>query len=178
MSTSEGVGWNPSPNTRGTFDILWSCLSVLLVCTYTAVHLNLPSPQERVAKFPQVLWFSAGARHIKWMFVVAIAPEIAVAMAIEDWANARRSYKKMRDEGLEPDWTMTHAFFAGSAHLDYEHRRPYKIGPVIGAPLLCFIGIYVAARFCIIVQMFACFRSSPPGLYQDVDFSRYLPHLS
>ncbi|KAF4636260.1 hypothetical protein G7Y89_g1830 [Cudoniella acicularis] len=54
---------------------------------------------------------SPAARQIKWMFIVAIAPEIAVATAIEDWANAKESYEDMatREEG----WTMTHGFFAG-----------------------------------------------------------------
>lgn len=64
-----------------------------------------------------------------------------------------------------------------SAHLTYKQRRSV-LGGMLGTLLFLFLGVYIAARFIIIVQMFACFRSSPPGLYEDVDFSRYLPHFS
>jgi len=31
-----------SGNVRGTFDILWSCVFTLLICTWTVQHLNIP----------------------------------------------------------------------------------------------------------------------------------------
>ena len=59
MNATQDVGWAPSPNTRGTFDIIWGCLIVLLICTYTVVHPNLPSPDEREARWPDPKFFSA-----------------------------------------------------------------------------------------------------------------------
>lgn len=115
MNVTQEVGGVPSPNSRGTFDIIWGCLTVLLICTYTVWHPNLPSPSEREARWPDLTCLSAGIRQLRWMLITSIAPEITIAMAIEDWAHARESRRDMRSSRhpLEPEWTMTHAFYAG-----------------------------------------------------------------
>ena len=63
-----------------------------------------------------------------------------------------------------------------AAHMSVERRESLS-GPLLGTYLLFFIGIYTVARLIIIVQMFACFRKAPIGLYQDVSFTKYLPHF-
>jgi hypothetical protein len=35
---------------RGTFDILWSCIITLLICTWTVQHLNVPPPRRKGTK--------------------------------------------------------------------------------------------------------------------------------
>src|SRR5438045_2076093 len=39
-----------SPEIRGTFNILWSCLFTLLICTWTIQHLNVPAQKPRETK--------------------------------------------------------------------------------------------------------------------------------
>jgi len=41
----EGTRFVSSPNARGTLDILWSCLSILVIGTWSILHLNVP-PQS------------------------------------------------------------------------------------------------------------------------------------
>jgi hypothetical protein len=38
---SDKQGLTSGPNTRGTFDILWLCLTTLAMCVWTAVHPNI-----------------------------------------------------------------------------------------------------------------------------------------
>lgn len=34
------------PNTRGSLQIVWSCLATLIACTYTVLHLNVPEQRD------------------------------------------------------------------------------------------------------------------------------------
>ena len=38
---TNSVGWVWGDHSRSSFDILWSCLAIIVVCTYKVVHLNL-----------------------------------------------------------------------------------------------------------------------------------------
>jgi hypothetical protein len=44
--TSILSGWNPSPNERGTADILLSCLFTIVLCCWTTVCPNVPALSE------------------------------------------------------------------------------------------------------------------------------------
>lgn len=66
------VHWKPSPNTRGTFDILSTCLITMLLCVWTAVHLNI-SP-------PGAFW-SPKLRKLGWLILALLAPEIVAYTA-------------------------------------------------------------------------------------------------
>lgn len=35
-------GWQPEPSGRGTWSIVWSCLTTILLCTWSALHLPVP----------------------------------------------------------------------------------------------------------------------------------------
>lgn len=35
-------GWQPEPSGRGTWSIVWSCLTTVLLCTWSALHLPVP----------------------------------------------------------------------------------------------------------------------------------------
>ncbi|RAK96823.1 uncharacterized protein BO80DRAFT_416126 [Aspergillus ibericus CBS 121593] len=116
--TGERVGWVSSPNTRSTSDILFSCLSVFLLCSWKCVHMNVPTIEESDAGWLHLwgclpYWPTAPlrqlwARRVRWMVVIAIAPEIGVTMAYVEYASARDLFKKCRHLGF----TMSHAFYA------------------------------------------------------------------
>jgi hypothetical protein len=132
MNVTQEVGSVPSPNSRGTFDIIWGCLTVLLICTYTVWHPNLPSPSEREARWPDLTCLSAGVRQLRWMLITSIAPEITIAMAIEDWVHARESHREMTSSRLEPEWTMTHAFYAGMGGIALKYDEDHPALPLYG----------------------------------------------
>jgi hypothetical protein len=133
MATEAQVGWQSSPQSRGTFDILWSCITVLLICTYTVIHPNLPARDERKAHWYQPPYLRAGLRQVKWMLIAAVAPEIVIAIAIEDWATAKSELEEMMNMG-EPHWTMKHAFYAamGGIALRFDGLRDRRPLPLYG----------------------------------------------
>ena len=67
------VHWKPSPETRGTFDILTTCVVTMLLCVWTAVHLNIPSFEST--------WFERLMRKTGWLVLALIAPELVAYTA-------------------------------------------------------------------------------------------------
>jgi hypothetical protein len=129
------VGWVSSGSGRSTSDILWSCFSILLVCTWKCVHLNLPRLEESTAGWlkwvcipywPErpLLW--KWLRKIGWMGVIVMAPELGVAMAMGQYLEATEFARRVKGgkgskvKGGEvkgnkvkgDELTKTHAFYA------------------------------------------------------------------
>lgn len=110
-----GSSFVESPNVRGTLDILWSCLSVLLLCTWSIQHLQIPhqcrprSMRQQINKFAVQLWIK-----VRWMLVTLIAPELLCGTAAEEWLTACKAARfiadRVKDDGI--DWTSSHGFFA------------------------------------------------------------------
>ena len=66
------VYWKPNPDSRGTFDILTTCLITLLLCAWTAVHLNVSPP----GSFWKPVW-----RKVGWLILAVLAPEMVAYTA-------------------------------------------------------------------------------------------------
>ncbi|KAH0536554.1 hypothetical protein FGG08_006584 [Glutinoglossum americanum] len=123
-----------SPAVRGTFDILWSSLFTLLICTWTIQHLNIPAPKPKEIETcwggVKGLFAGKGGRpllsalvwsirsrawpRLMWMIITLILPELLVGLAFQNLMKAIESCRLMkpyaREDGVE--WTLTHAFFA------------------------------------------------------------------
>ena len=86
---SSRTNYVSSPDTRGTLDILWSCLFSIIACTWTIQHLNVPEqpgidPRE-LRGFQKLRWNLKGVRRsLKWMLVTTIAPEYILGKALAD----------------------------------------------------------------------------------------------
>ncbi|KAF7305714.1 hypothetical protein HMN09_00724700 [Mycena chlorophos] len=86
---------------RTLFSIVWSCLTTIFACTWTAVHPNLPAPNIGiVANF----W-----RKFKMMLVAMIAPELMVAFALRQCMAA--SYLAKIVEQSSKSLAHTDSFF-------------------------------------------------------------------
>lgn len=112
----EGVAFVGSPHIRGTLQIVWSCVLVLLTCTWSILHLNIP-PQSTVRPGSWAHTRRGLLRvwtKIKWMMFTLLAPEYALGKAWSD----RRSVKciEKRFETLsqldDVPWSATHTHFA------------------------------------------------------------------
>ena len=66
------VHWKSSHTTRSTFDILSTCIITMLLCVWTAVHLNV-SPLETVWR-PRL-------RKVGWLVLALLAPEMVAYIA-------------------------------------------------------------------------------------------------
>ena len=113
------ISYVSSPNTRGTFDILWSCFFTIIASTWTIQHLNVPEqPNEQRSRDQR--WYEALRsltslwRSTKWMLITIVAPEYIFGKALADLYAAVESKRKMqifaKEDGVE--WGLTHAFFA------------------------------------------------------------------
>jgi len=62
-------GWVSQPNTRGSIDIVTSCLSAILICLWTMLHMNIPYPDEP--------WWNIIKRKLLFLGFAIVVPDIA-----------------------------------------------------------------------------------------------------
>jgi hypothetical protein len=85
--------WHSEPTHRGTFSILSSCLITMVLCIWTAVHLNLPEHRKESQQvYRKILWLALG------LFV----PEVVVWNAWRQRQRMKGLSFKMRLEGFMP----------------------------------------------------------------------------
>ncbi|KIK53940.1 hypothetical protein GYMLUDRAFT_178298 [Collybiopsis luxurians FD-317 M1] len=97
-SSSTSDSCNDINDCRTLLQIVWSCISVLIACTWVSVHPNVPGPDDSSWKVFR--------RKIGLMIIALIAPEMLVLWAARQWFAARKLSERY------PGWTRTHAFFA------------------------------------------------------------------
>ncbi|KAK1752040.1 hypothetical protein QBC47DRAFT_389503 [Echria macrotheca] len=122
------IGWVPPDARRNTWDIILSCLSIFLVCSWKCVHLNPPTGEEargewhkvsiglakggrwrwEVPIFPKLPLLRKWCRRLMWMGIISVAPELGVAVSVKEWKEARSDLKWMSRSGVH--CTMPHAF--------------------------------------------------------------------
>lgn len=74
-------GWQLDDNTRSSWDIFWTCVSTILACTWTALHISVPTRDETQTVY---LWWKAAA----WVGTI-LAPEFMAGTAAEELWQAR-----------------------------------------------------------------------------------------
>jgi hypothetical protein len=67
-STNMSATWHPEPRGRGTFNILSTCLTTMILCVWTAVHLNIPGLNDGKR---QRFLHKPG-----WLLLALLAPEL------------------------------------------------------------------------------------------------------
>jgi hypothetical protein len=67
-TSSESLPWQSEPTFRGTYAILSSCVVTIILCVWTAVHLNVPAHKESLA--------AQQVRKFGWVILGLIAPEM------------------------------------------------------------------------------------------------------
>lgn len=97
-------GWVPKPDGRGTWSILWSCLVTIFICTWSALHLNVPKPRHS--------WSFLIVRKVMWSLAAATAPEYILWTSANDYFRARKTLRYLTLKQKQQDWTMTHILFA------------------------------------------------------------------
>jgi hypothetical protein len=97
------AGWTPSPQGRGTIDILWTCGATISLCCWTALCLNVPPPEWG-------RWRRLGQK-VLIGYLSMIGPEFICQLALGQWASARNSVGDFKRSGYH-EWSMCHAFVA------------------------------------------------------------------
>ena len=94
-------GWVAEPDGRGTWSVVWSCLATIFICTWSALHLDVPKKNG-------VLYLLR--RKIGWMLVAILAPEVLSVRAFARYLRARALLKDLI-KYASSEWTLTHAQF-------------------------------------------------------------------
>ena len=68
--TNTFVGFVPNPDTRGTIPLLFSCLLTLILCVWSAIHLDLPPHGETELEYTY--------RYFKWSMLGVLGPELVI----------------------------------------------------------------------------------------------------
>jgi len=111
----EGPAFMGAIPVRSTLDIVWACFTVVLLCTWSVLHLNLPvrsTPTSSRQRYLRLLVRSQ--RKAKWMAMNVLAPEWAFGAAFNDWKIAKDLDKDFMHyaESDKVPWTKTHTHFA------------------------------------------------------------------
>jgi hypothetical protein len=81
LETITAPYWVSAPNSRGTSNILYSCLVTLVACIYTAIHLNAPKAHQSTA----LLLLDKA----KWVTATLFAPEVVLYIASSQFLDAK-----------------------------------------------------------------------------------------
>ncbi|KAI1070574.1 hypothetical protein LB507_006829 [Fusarium sp. FIESC RH6] len=114
---TEFVGWTPSPDGRGTYDIIFTCLVTTFLCCWTSVYPNIPAPGDG-------LWASIRDR-LGLACMGLLGPEFIIVLAIGQKSSARRSVAKFHSRGYT-HWTITHGFFADMGGFVFKADSPNR----------------------------------------------------
>ncbi|KIX08801.1 uncharacterized protein Z518_03458 [Rhinocladiella mackenziei CBS 650.93] len=116
LPSSTGISqYISSPNIRGTLDILWTCISLILLCTWSIIHLNVPietKPTTSSEHFHHEAYLAA--RKLWWMFINVLAPEVIMGKAVMDLLSARSANGHLKSFASKDDveWSLSHTFLA------------------------------------------------------------------
>ncbi|KAI1096420.1 hypothetical protein F5B19DRAFT_436353 [Rostrohypoxylon terebratum] len=117
------VGYVQDPNGRGTTTLILSSLLTLVLCVWSALHLNVPRQHQTRL---QGLWLN-----VRWIITGIYAPELVVFTAWRQWCSARL-LQQMVEQSVKdtpatleptkyhPPWTMAHSFFACTGGFAFE----------------------------------------------------------
>ncbi|KAF9004264.1 hypothetical protein BDQ17DRAFT_1219543, partial [Cyathus striatus] len=75
-------------NQRSILDIIWSCLVTLSLCTWAAVHPDVPGRDEKDWKIL--------TRRLKTVWWTIMSPEVVFAQAIQEFWIARKLFTKYK----------------------------------------------------------------------------------
>ncbi|KAJ9615135.1 hypothetical protein H2200_001209 [Cladophialophora chaetospira] len=82
--------WIAGANTRGTADILYTCIVTIILCVWTCVHMNIPAPGEHPSRR---VW-----RKIKWTIYGLLGPEIVLFTAWSQYNEAKDLIKYLNEQ--------------------------------------------------------------------------------
>ncbi|KAJ5834694.1 hypothetical protein N7447_000720 [Penicillium robsamsonii] len=101
-------GWQFDDNSRSSWDIFWTCVSTILACTWTALHISVPKRDETQTVY---FWVKAAA----WIGAI-LAPELMAGIAAEELWQARSTaarcntaFRTVNSDRGDPDPSLPEA---------------------------------------------------------------------
>jgi hypothetical protein len=96
-------GWTNSPDSRGTLDVINSCIFTIFICVWSILCINITPPEESAI----VEFFYK----LKLVFLCVLGPDFLLLLAVGQFESARKSCEQFKSLHLS-GWSMRHAFYA------------------------------------------------------------------
>ncbi|PPQ95758.1 hypothetical protein CVT26_015845 [Gymnopilus dilepis] len=105
---------------RSIWDILWSCLATIFVCSWVSVHPNIPPVEEG--------FWKVFLRRLELMMWSIVAPTMMILWAARQWIAAKTLTKMYQDRFPNSGWTKTHSYFIQmGGFVLYDGARPLEV---------------------------------------------------
>ncbi|KAI5779942.1 hypothetical protein DFH27DRAFT_657235 [Peziza echinospora] len=91
-STDSEPSWEPSPRRRCTMDLFLSCSLTLVICFWTAIHLNI---------VPKGSTSNPLLKKLSWALIGIVAPEIVLCSALDQYMQARWVCEQLKEQFAE-----------------------------------------------------------------------------
>ncbi|KAL7951493.1 hypothetical protein V8C42DRAFT_350088 [Trichoderma barbatum] len=114
LPTGPHSGFVHAANVRSTMEIVWSCIGIIILSTWSILHPNIPPDfreQDKWQFCSQRLFLIA--QKALWMVVMFIAPEALISIYAHKIFCAKYNHEilKRLAEGQEVPWSRTHTVF-------------------------------------------------------------------
>ncbi|ORY14270.1 hypothetical protein BCR34DRAFT_237540 [Clohesyomyces aquaticus] len=105
------VGWVSEPVTRGTASLVYSCISTIIICTWSALHLNVPGVKDST--------MTIFLRKVKYFAIAFVAPEYAAWVAYTQYIHTQQISKLFKKHKKSIPWhdTLGYLIVMGGVHI-------------------------------------------------------------
>jgi len=111
--SGEKVGFVAEPDCgRGTVGIIWSCLTTIVLCTYTVQHPDVPSKPK--SKCGQLL------SKLGYVLLTLMIPEVMALYAVVDFVWSYKHSKRVRDIRGWEGWSLKQSHFLDMDGIEWE----------------------------------------------------------
>lgn len=115
LADAQPMGFVQQSDFRTTMEIVWSCLGIVILSTWSILHPNVPPDFQR-QNFVQfvLLKLYLIARKALWMLVMFVAPEALTSLYAHKMFTSRQNYRALNEEATKQGvpWSRTHTVFA------------------------------------------------------------------
>ena len=103
------------PDVRGTLDIVYSCLTIIVLCTWSVMPLNVPTQyKSRPGRQTHMRTMRRTLNKLKRLAFNILGPEWPFIKAMNSWINAKKLERKFDIyKGIDGvTWTRSHTQLA------------------------------------------------------------------
>ncbi|KAL7921859.1 hypothetical protein ACQKWADRAFT_327421 [Trichoderma austrokoningii] len=98
ISGNEAVRWQSGGCYRSTWNIISTCLSTIIACTWSIQHLNIPATDDSQ--------WARNKRMMKWMMITVLFPELVLIHSMFEFHMAWKALRLMSKEQKSVEWPL------------------------------------------------------------------------
>ncbi|KAM0434014.1 hypothetical protein ACHAPT_003958 [Fusarium lateritium] len=125
--TTSPSGLIRAPNIRSTMEVVWNCTSIIILSTWSVLHLTVPpdlKPMSKLQGFRKHVYLLG--RKLVWMGVMPVFLEYLVSITTTNlftsWVNNPRLKQLATDDNVP--WSLTHTILANMGGIAIRFSEP------------------------------------------------------